>query len=140
MTRLSDDERGSGDVLGLVLIAPMMLFFALLIYALGRDVDAHAQVRSAAAAAAEAAALQRSQSLAQAAATTAARSALRDPTACSGGPQVVLDFSHFTPGGSVRVTVTCEPTHGDLGPIGRRGSAFSATSVATVDPLRAVAP
>lgn len=135
-----DDDAGSGDVLGLVLMAPIMLLFALLIFSLGRQVDAHAQIRSAAAAAAQAAALQRSPSRAQSAAFAAAERALVDPKACPGGPAVTLDLSDFTPGGTVKVTVRCTPSTADLGALNPPSPRFQASAVATIDPLRADAP
>jgi len=134
------DDRGSGDVLGLVLMAPIMLVFALLIFSLGRQVDAHAQVRSAAAAAAEAAALQRTPSLAESAALAAANRALVDPLACPGGPSIALDLEHFIPGGFVTVTLSCTPSTAGLGPLHPPSPSFSATAIATVDPLRASSP
>ena len=53
-------DRGAAEALGLVLIAPVAIGLALLVVFLSRQVDARAQVRTAAESAAQAAAQERS--------------------------------------------------------------------------------
>lgn len=75
-------DRGAADALGLVLIAPAVIGLAILVVSMGRDVDARAQVRSAAEAAAQAAALERNAPDAAVAAEAVARAMLVDDDAC----------------------------------------------------------
>ena len=76
-------DRGATDALGLVMIAPAVIGLAILVVALGRGVDARAQLRSAAEASAQAAALERDAGSAAAAAEVVARAMLVDTEACS---------------------------------------------------------
>jgi Flp pilus assembly protein TadG len=135
----STRDRGAADALGLVLIAPAILGLALLVIHLGRQVDANAQVRTAAESAAQAAALQRSSGRATAVAVDTATAMLTDPDTCA-APTVATDTSRFAPGGTVSVTVTCGVSARGVEVVARSGSRRSATAVATVDPYRAVVP
>ncbi len=141
--RCGDDllcaDRGEADVLGLVLLAPVMIALALLVVFLGRQVDSQAQVRSAAESAAQSAALQRSPVGAVDAARMTAMAMLVDHDTCL-APEVAVDTSAFAPGGTVAVTVTCEVSTRGLDPVGRSGRVFSATAMASIDPYRAVDP
>lgn len=126
-------------MLGLVLLAPVMIGVALLVIFLGRQVDAQAQVRSAAESSAQAAALERSAPGAVEAARRTAQAMLVDSDTCS-APDVQVDVSAFAPGGTVAVTIGCEVAIRGLAPVGQPGRAFSATATARIDPYRAVDP
>jgi len=134
-------DRGAADALGLVLVAPAVLGLALLVIALGRGVDATAQVRSAAESAAQAAALERNPAAASAAARRAVEASLGDSSNCD-APSVVTVYPPVPPPGSginagvVRVTVSCQVTDRGIGVISRPDDE-SVTAVATVDFFRA---
>jgi hypothetical protein len=131
-------DRGAADVLGVVLLAPAMVAFAVLVVFLGRQVDSQAQVRSMAETAAQAAALERSPAAAVAAAQAVVVGSALDPDTCS-SPAVEVDISRFVPGGSVSVTVRCAVSGRGLELLGTPatdGAAFSARATATLDPFR----
>ncbi|MFW2335011.1 hypothetical protein [Ilumatobacter sp.] len=134
-------DRGAADALGLVLIAPAILGLALLVIALGRGVDARAQVRSAAESGAQAAALERDASAASAAARRAVETILADSPNCD-DPTVVTVYPPAPPPGSgvdvgiVRVTVSCEVSDRGVEVINQPYDE-SVTAVATVDFFRA---
>ncbi len=132
----SQRDRGSGEVLGLVLFFPAMIGLAVMVLWLGRRVDAGAQVRAASDAAAQAAARQRNPSAGVSAARSVAAKMLRD-TQCDGGARVSIDAGGWQPGGRVSVTVTCTPTRRDMGLLGPNRVVMRATSVATIDRYRA---
>lgn len=134
-------DRGAADALGLVLIAPAVLGLALLIIALGRGVDAKAQVRSAAESAAQAAALERSPEAAGAAAERAAAAILADSSNCN-DPTVITAYQPPPAGatdvevGVVRVTITCEISNRGVEVINQPYDE-TVTAVATIDFFRA---
>lgn len=134
-------DRGAADALGLVLIAPAILGLALLVIALGRGVDARAQVRSAAESGAQAAALERNAVDAGAAARRAVLSILADSSSCT-DPSVVTVYPPVPPpgsgidGGIVRVTVSCEVSDRGVEVITDPHDE-TVTAVATVDFFRA---
>lgn len=133
-------DRGAADALGLVLIAPAVLGLALLIIALGRGVDAKAEVRSAAESAAQAAALERRPDAAAAAAQRAADAILVDSSNCN-EPTVFTVFEPAESGSGirvdlVRVTITCEVSNRGVELI-NEPYAETVTAVATVDYFRA---
>jgi Flp pilus assembly protein TadG len=133
-------DRGSADALGLVLIAPAVLGLALLIIALGRGVDAKAEVRSAAESAAQAAALERNPEAAGSAAQRAADAILADSTNCN-APSAQVRFLPAESSSGVRVdmvevTITCEVTNRGVEVI-TQPYAESVTAVATIDYFRA---
>jgi Flp pilus assembly protein TadG len=134
---IRSDRRDSGasDVLSLVLIAPAMIALALVVIFLGRQVDAQAQVRSAAEAAAQAAALQRSPGQADAAARRTVAAMLVDTDTCL-RPQVTVGLSRFVAGGSVSVEVACEVSTRGVVATGAPRRVFSATAVARLDAYR----
>lgn len=141
MTRAARD-RGAADALGLVLVAPVAIGLAVLVVALGRDVDARAQVRSAAAAGAQAAALERSGPAAERAARRVIDLMLVDEDACP-EPDVEVDFPS-EPGpdsgiafGTVEVTVRCVVSNRGLELVRPDGSIEAFRAVATVDVFRA---
>jgi len=100
---------GSADVLGVVLVAPVLIAMAVLVMYLGRQVDAQAQVRAAAGAAAHAGAAERSPQTAQHRAHSIVAAALAQSDSCE-THDVVVDTSQFAPGGWLSVTVACDMT------------------------------
>lgn len=130
-------DQGAADALALALLAPVAVALALLVVFLGRQVDARAQVRSAAESAAQAAALERSPAAAEAAARGVAAVSFVDPDTCV-DPEVVVDTSSFVPGGAVAVTIECEVSRRGLGPLDAPRRRFAATATATIDPFRSV--
>lgn len=128
-------DRGASDALALVLLAPAMIGLALLVVFLGRQVDARAQVRTAAESAAQAAALARDPATAEQAALETVGAMLVDPDTCE-APSVTVDLSAFAPGGSVSVTVTCDVARRGLDPLPVPSVRTSATATAAVDPFR----
>ena len=129
-------DRGTADVLALVIITPACVALALLVVLLGRRVETVSQVRSAAESAAQAAALERDPSGAAIAADRIAARMLVDVDACS-DPAVIVDVSNFRPGGSVAVTILCTTSARGLDPIGASDDVVRARAVARVDPYRA---
>lgn len=128
-------DRGASDALALVLLAPAMIGLALLVVFLGRQVDARAQVRTAAESAAQAAALARDPATAEQAALETVAAMLVDPDTCE-APSVTVDLSAFAPGGAVSVTVTCDVARRGLDPLPAPSVRTSATATAAVDPFR----
>jgi Flp pilus assembly protein TadG len=136
-------DRGAADALGLVLIAPAVIGLAILVIALGRDVDARAQVRSAAEASAQAAALERDAGTATEAANRVARAMLVDSDACSDpGVRVVYpQAGAAAPGisfGLVEVTIQCSVSNRGIEQVRTRSHDEEVTAVASVDFFRAV--
>lgn len=131
-------DRGAADVLGLVLIAPVVIGFALLVLALGRGVDAVAQVRSAAEAGAQAAALERDAHAARVAAERVVGEMLDASTTCV-APVVTVSYPAPPPPGQVavvRVGVSCEVSDDGVEAV-RRPYREQVTAVATLDAFRA---
>lgn len=137
LRRLVRDDRGGGEVVATVLLAPVVVAFVVLVFFLGRQVDSRASVRSAAEAAAQAAARQRDPSAAVAAADGVARRMLTDTSTCAGGPSVAVDVAGFAPGGLVTVTVTCTVRRGDLPVLEPPERTFVGRATAVVDTYRA---
>ncbi|MEX2627678.1 MAG: hypothetical protein WD225_12395 [Ilumatobacteraceae bacterium] len=135
--RLHVRDRGASDALALVLLAPAMLGLALLVVFLGRQVDARAQVRTAAESAAQAAALARDPAAAEQAAVATVEAMLVDADTCE-APSVTIDLSAFAPGGTVAVTVECGVARRGLEPLPTPTVRSSATATATVDPFRSI--
>jgi Flp pilus assembly protein TadG len=133
-------DRGAADVLGVVLLAPAMVAFAVLVVFLGRQVDSQAQVRSMAETAAQAAALERSPGAAVAAAQAVVAGSALDPDTCT-SPVAEVDTSRFVSGGSVSVLVRCAVSGRGLELLGTPatgGAGFSARATATLDPFRMI--
>lgn len=134
-------DRGAADAFGLALIAPVAIGLALLVVALGRDVDARAQIRSAAAAGAQAAALERSASEAERAARRVVGVMLIDADACR-RPDVLVaypavpDASAGTAFGTVEVTVRCDVSDRGVEAVRSDGRVEVATATASVDFFR----
>lgn len=133
-------DRGAADALGLVLIAPAVIGLAVLVVALGRSVDARAQVRTAAEAAAQAAALERNATDAAHAGVAVAEAMLTDRDACA-APRVDVAYPS-PPGGAaadavVAVTVTCTVSDRGIAVVRPGSRVEQATAYATLDPFRA---
>jgi Flp pilus assembly protein TadG len=128
------------EALGLVMIFPVMLLLAILVVAIGRDIDATAQARSAAQAGAQAAALQRSPGAADRAMRDVLDRMLLASTSC------VDDDAFLTwalpvgaTAGRATVTLTCTRPGAGLELLNRSDRAFTVTAIASIDPLRATA-
>lgn len=132
-------DRGSGEVLGLVLVAPVALGVCALVLVLGRHVDARAQVRAAAEAGAQAAAQERSPAAAVAAARQVAEAMLVDSVACPDGVDLDVDTSAFEVGGEVAVAVRCTPSSRGLEVVHPPDRTYEAIAVAAIDLHRAPA-
>lgn len=129
-------DRGAADTLGLVVIAPFIVAFALLIVSLGRSVESRSETQSAAESAAQAAALQRSPAAARTAVDAVIAAMLTNPDTC-GSPIVVVDTADFRPGGTVAVTVTCRSSDRGVEVIPQASREFSTRAVARIDQFRA---
>lgn len=133
-------DRGAADALGLVLIAPAVVGLAILVIALGRGVDARAQVRTAAEAAAQAAALERNGADAARAGQSVAMAMLTDTDSCS-DPQVGVRYptagQTATGDAIVTVTVTCRVSDRGVEVVQPGLRTEAATAYATVDQFRA---
>jgi Flp pilus assembly protein TadG len=142
-------DRGSSEALGLILVAPVAIGFALLVVLLSRQVDSRAQVRTAAESAAQAAAQERSPAAAEVAARQVVAAMLIDPDTCD-SPSASIDVTRFAPGGLVAVTVSCSVSARGIeliAPVDRGsadgrfpGDEYTVTATATIDPFRATEP
>jgi hypothetical protein len=139
LRRVVADDRGSGEVVATIAIAPIVIGFVVLVFFLGRQVDSRASVRTAAEAAAQAAARARDPGAADAAARSTAASMLTDPSTCAGGPRVAVGLADFRPGGRVTVEVTCSIGRRDLSGLGPPARSFTGRATAVVDTYRAMA-
>ena len=134
-------DRGAADALGLVLIAPAVIGLAVLVVALGRGVDARAQVRSAAEASAQAAALERDAGSASIAANEIARAMLTDSDAC---PDPSISVLYPRPGahvqgislGLVEVTIRCSVSDRGIELVHPGSREHVVTAVASIDFFR----
>jgi len=100
----------------MVLLAPIVIAFVLLVVVLGRIAETGAEVTGAARDAARAASLARTPGSAASAAQAAAASALAGESVdCSTGVSVTVSTTRWFPGGSVRVTVACTVRLSDVG-------------------------
>ena len=135
LQHLLKDQRGESDVIAAVILAPVGVALVALVIFLGRQVDARAQVRTAAEAAAQAAAQQRDPATAADAARHVATSMLTAADSCP-TPQVQIDLSQFAPGGTVTVTVTCVSSTQGVEFAGAPKTVLATTAVAVVDRYR----
>jgi Flp pilus assembly protein TadG len=129
-------DRGAAEALGLVLVAPAVIGLAVLVVFLGRQVDARAQVHSAAEFAAQAAARERAPAAAEQAGRAVVEAMLTDADTCS-DPTAAFDMSRFGPGGSVAVTVSCTVSSRGLELLDPPARTFTVTATATIDAFRA---
>jgi Flp pilus assembly protein TadG len=127
-------DRGAADALGLVLLAPAMVGLAVMVVALGRSVDARAEVRNVAEAAAQASALERSADAGEAAARRVAESML------AGACTAVAVEHAWVPTGErwqARVRITCEMSNSGLELVRSDAGTGAAEAFAAIDPYRA---
>lgn len=138
---MTSRDRGAADAVGLVIMVVPMLAFAVLVFYVGRNVDARAQLRAATESAAQAAALERTPSEADAAARGAFASMV-PPDRCL---EPEFRISYLGGSGAVEaqlleLQITCDvPNDGfealDLDAGTNQDLVF--TAVATVDFFRA---
>ena len=123
----------------LVVLAPVILVFALATLAFGRFTQARQQVVEAAQAGAQAAAVGSNADSAQQDALAAASTGILASAHTCENPQVNVNVSHFVPGGYVVVQVTCHVQLSDLLVPGLPGSTtVQASSTAPLDPYRSI--
>lgn len=131
-------DAGNSEALGVVLIFPAILAFAILIIFLGRQVDTVSEVQNAAEAGAQAAARQRTPTAGIAAAEATVKVMLADDVDCAGGADVALNAAGaWAPGSQVTVTVTCTPRTDDLALIPAPKRTLHGASTALIDTYRA---
>jgi Flp pilus assembly protein TadG len=117
----------------IVLLAPVMMAFMMLVVAGGRYVAVRGDIEAASRDAVRAATLERTASAAQAAAEDTANAALQDVGRCQGA---VLT-GDFVSGSTITVTVTCDVSYDGLGLIGLPGSkTVTISSSAPIDKYR----
>lgn len=130
------DQRGDAAV-ELTLLAPVLLVILLFIVGLGRMAHANQQVESVAADAARAASLERNTSASTNVAQQAATRSLDQAGLSCTNMDVNVDVSQYKPGGTVKVTVICTASMGDVAMAGFPGTRkFTATSVVPIEYYR----
>ena len=107
------DERGAMAI-EVVILTPALVGAIMLIATGARYVDARGQIDHAAYAAARAASLTTNQEAAVQAGTQAAKDSMAQRGHACADLSVHIDAGEFTPGGSVRATVTCTADVSDL--------------------------
>ncbi len=123
----------------LVVLTPVIVFFALVALALGRFELVREEMVSAARAAAEAASVVPSAGDAQQAALAAASPIVANQVHSCTQLNVVADTDHFVPGGFVKVVVSCQINFTDLSIPGMPGhTAVQVAVSAPIDPFRSV--
>ncbi|WP_436776782.1 TadE/TadG family type IV pilus assembly protein [Yinghuangia sp. YIM S09857] len=125
------DERGSATV-ELVLLVPLLVLILLFVVAVGRFASARGLVDDAAHQAARAASLTRNAPAAEQAAYDAAHTALSGAGVTCTSLAVTVNTQEFTPGGRVRVAVSCTVSLAEMSALGLPGHRTlhgSATSV-----------
>lgn len=134
MTRRHRSQRGTMAV-ELVLLAPVLVCFLLLVVAGGRYVGVQGDVDAAARDAARAASLQSSRSDAYAAAVHAVAAQLEGSSDCA-----PLDFGgDFEAGGEVVIRLSCRVSYSGLGLIGLPGHVtITSESASPLDPYRRI--
>lgn len=129
------DDRGLAEPVSVMVLAVVVLAFVMLLTLAGRGAEIRNRVDHVAESAAQAAARQRNADQATNAATNLANSTL--DAACTGGPTVDVDTSHWAPGQAVTVTVHCRIPTGDLAPLPLPGTlTMTGRSAAIVDLYR----
>lgn len=125
-------ERGSMAI-EVVILAPVLMLFVLLIVACGRYVAVRGDVEATARDAARAASLEISAGTARSVAGQVVSSSLDEPTSCS---QVTLGGT-WGAGGTAVVRLTCSVSYEGLGLIGVPGSvSINTESTVPLDPYR----
>ena len=142
LTRSRDDDaRVCGSLtVELVVLTPLVVLFLLLAVGFGRYEVTRQEVVAAARTAAEEAAVAVSASAAQADGRSAAIPVLEPQHICM-APSVIVDTANFIPGGSVRVTVSCQVSMADLSIPGMPGTVIvQVVQSAPLDPFRTIQP
>jgi Flp pilus assembly protein TadG len=117
----------------IVLLAPVMMAFMLLVVAGGRYVAVRGDVEAASRDAVRAASLERTEAAARATAVDTADAALQDVGRC----QNAALSGNFVSGGTITVTISCEVSYDGLGLIGLPGSkTVTISSSAPIDLYR----
>ena len=141
----TSDRRGSGRAgaqagaaaVELVLMAPLLVAFLLVIVAGGRYADSRGQVNDAAYAAARAASLEPDAGTARHAGFAAATQSLAERGKACAHLQVSFAGTDFRPGGQVQVAVTCRADLSDVAGFQVPGSReFQATAVVPIERYR----
>jgi Flp pilus assembly protein TadG len=131
-------ERGSMAV-EMVLLAPVLLMFVLVVVAFGRYVAIRGDVEAASRDAVRAASFERTSSSAGDAASLTATASLNPKWKCS--DTNLQDPDGFTAGQIVSITLSCQVPLSDLGLIGLKGTkTVSSTSEAPLDRYRRTGP
>jgi Flp pilus assembly protein TadG len=118
----------------LVMLTPLLLGAIMIIIGASRYVDARDQVSAAAFAAGRAASLTSNADEAYQRGRAAAAGALAERGPSCATLRVGVNTANFTPGGSVRVTVTCVADLSDVVGFGLPGhKAFTITAVVPID-------
>lgn len=130
MAVLARDEQGSMAV-EIVVLAPVLFMFAMLVVAGGRYVGVEGDIEAAARDAARAASLETDEGAARSAASAVVRQSLEDMTC-----PIDVD-ADWRPDGTVTVTLHCKVPYDGLGLIGLPGSVdIDASSTVRLDPYR----
>lgn len=125
-------ERGSMAI-EMVLLAPVLMAFVLLVVMFGRYVAVRGDIDSAARDAARSASMQVSLAAARSQANDVVAASLDSQTSC----QRIQVGGDWGPGGTVTVRLTCRVSYDQLGLLGVPGSAeVTAESSAPLDPYR----
>ncbi|GAB3947739.1 pilus assembly protein [Kribbella albertanoniae] len=125
----SERERGSMAV-EMVILAPVMMAFVLLVVACGRYVAVRGDIEAASRDAVRAASLERSAGKGTAAADRVAAVAVEHPERCA--PAELT--GDFVAGGTITITITCDVSYAGLGLLGLPGSKrVSVSSSAPMD-------
>lgn len=136
MTRVRG-EAGGAEALGVVMMMPLMIGLALIVVAIGRDVDLRAEVAAVSAAAATAAAHQRSPGAAVDIAEEIAHRVLADSSICR-HHRIDTDLDRFVPGGVVIVTIECDMETNGLDDLLGARPPIIVTARASIDPYKAM--
>jgi len=121
----------------LLLMAPLLVVFILVVVAGGRYADSRAQVNDAAYAAARAASLETDPESGQHAGREAARDALAERGKACVRMELNFAGSNFQPGGQVQVEVTCRADLRDVVGFGIPASkTFRASAVVPIEKYR----
>jgi hypothetical protein len=133
------EERGAAAV-EMLLMAPLLMAFVLVVVAGGRYTDSRGQVNDAAYAAARAASLESTIEAGQQAGREAAVDALDERGKACVNLEVSFAGTDFQPGGQVQVSVQCRADLRDVVGFGIPGSKwFSADAVVPIERYRAKA-
>lgn len=132
-------DQGGSLTVELVLLAPVLVLFALMAVAMGRYEVAREQIVDAARAGAEAASVAASPGDAQLAASSATIPEMEGLVNACTGLSITTDTEDFVPGGTVSVAVTCRVHFSGLFVPGVPGSAtVRSVQSAPIDPYRSV--